>query len=196
MSFAKHIHLSLLATALLAIPAISAADNLIEISNPADFIHKETVEISTYEGDPATGTKTGPQQCFALKAIGDDEGNRWVAFLKKRLQIDSAVRYRFRCSLFAEGEASISVSGGAADAEHQNLCDPAGHTFGYTLKSEDGQAVVKAPTGGWVAMEAIVGPGGETDWPAGAAETNFAINIKAEPGTVVYVKDLSVEEVR
>ena len=56
MNFTKKNYLALLAATLLAAPAISAADNLIEIQDPANFIHKETVEISIYEGDPAKGT--------------------------------------------------------------------------------------------------------------------------------------------
>jgi len=194
MNFTKNHHLALLAAALLAAPAISVADNLIEIQDPTTFIHKETVEISTYEGDPAAGTKTGPQQCFALKAIGDDESNRWVA-MKKQLEIDSAVRYRFRCSLFAEGEDSITVNISIYGGEGL-LCDPNSSPFGYTLKPQEGKALVKGPTDGWVAMEAIVGPGEEMVWPEGAVKINIAINIRTESGTVVYVKDLSVEEMR
>ena len=115
--------------------------------------------------------------------------------MKKQLEIDSAVRYRFRCSLFAEGEDSITVNISIYGGEGL-LCDPTGSPFGYTLKPQEGKALVKGPTDGWVAMEAIVGPGEEMVWPEGAVKINIAINIRTESGTVVYVKDLSVEEMR
>jgi hypothetical protein len=196
MNFSKKNHLALLAGALLAIPGLSVAENLIDIQDPSGFIHKATLEVSIYDGDPAAGTNSGPQQCFAFKAIDVDESNRWAA-MKKRLEIDPSLRYRFRCSVFTDGEALISVLGSAFNEERETLTDPDGRPFVYTLKPEDGKVPIKAPTDGWVLLEVIVGPGEALDWPAGTMRTNFAINItKAEPETVVYVKDLSVEEMR
>ena len=180
---------ALLAAALLSIPAISIAENLVSAEDPLDF-KAYSVEISTYEGDPAAGTKVGPQKCFAVNVTREEGG-----FFKTKhvIEIDPAKRYRLKFSTFSEGEAVIGGYGTCQNDENQEI-QP---YWEYHMKTEEGKPAVHAPTGGWVSMEALVGPGETLEWPPGATKTYMAIGItKAEPGTVVYVKDLSVEEVR
>ena len=180
---------ALLAAALLAIPAISVAENLVSAEDPLDF-KLYSVEMSTYEGDPAAGTKVGPQKCLAVK-VTEEGGTPWF-WPKQMIDIDPAKRYRLKFSTFSEAEAAISCDGTCQDDSNQGV-QP---YWVYGMKAEDGKTKVTAPTGGWVSMEAVIGPGEAVEWPPGAAKTYMAIRIKAEPGTVVYVKDLSAEEVR
>ena len=181
---------ALLAAALLSIPAISIAENLVSAEDPLDFKPNE-VDISTYEGDPAAGTKVGPQKCFEVKVAELGHGNFFRT--KQAIEVDPAKRYRLKFSTFSEAEAVITGHGTCQDIDNQEI-QP---YWAYGMKTEDGKPAVHAPTGGWVLVEALVGPGETLEWPPGATKTYMAIGItKAEPGTVVYVKDLSVEEVR
>jgi len=180
---------ALLAAALLGIPAISVAENLISAEDPIDFRPCD-VEISTYEGDPAAGTKVGPQKCLAVK-VTEDAHDPWLK-TKQMIEIDPGKRYSLKFSTFSEGEAVIEGYGTCQDIDNQEV-QP---YWVYGMKAEDGKTKVTAPTGGWLSMEAVIGPDEAVEWPPAAAKTYMAIRIKAEPGTVVYVKDLSAEDVR
>ena len=184
--------LALVAAALYSIPAISIAENLVSAEDPLDM-KLYSVEMSTYEGDPAAGTKAGPQKCFEVKVTGESGG----FFMPKQLiDIDPGKRYRLRFSAFSEGEAVIFCVGTCKDDSNQEV-QLDGRYWEYRLKAEEGKTTVQSPTGGWVSMEAVIGPGEALEWPPGAAKTYMAIKItKAEPGTIVYVKDMSAEEVR
>jgi hypothetical protein len=182
---------ALLAAALLAAPAACFAENLIAADDPYQFgpFH---VDISSYEGDPATGTKGGPQQCLAVKLLG----TKGYIIPKQMIDIDPTKRYRLRFSIFSEGEARIEANGSCRDAGKQVVRLDEEHGWEYKLKSEDGKKTVVAPTGGWVPMEAVIGPGEEFEWPPEAVKAVLIIWIcDSAPETVVYVKDLSAEEV-
>ena len=180
---------ALLVAALLSIPAISIAENLVSAEDPMDFKPNE-VDISTYEGDPAAGSKVGPQKCFEVRVAELGHGNFFRT--KQAIEIDPAKCYRLKFSTFSEAEAVITGHGTCQDIDNQEV-QP---YWVYGMKAEDGKPKVTAPTGGWVSMEAVIGPGEVLEWPPAAAKTYICIVIKAEPGTVVYVKDLSAEEVR
>jgi len=183
---------ALLAAALLAAPAISVAENLIVTDDPAQF-SPFGVEIDIYEGDPATGTKGGPQQCLAVKM----KVPKGYIIPKQLMDIDPAKRYRLRFSTFSEGEARIEANGSCRDDAKQVVRRDEEHEWEFTLKGEDGKKTVTAPTGGWVPMEVVIGPGEELEWPPEATKAQLIIWIcDTAPETVVYVKDLSAEEVR
>jgi hypothetical protein len=179
---------SLLAAALLAIPAISFAENLVSAEDPSDF-KLCNVDVSIYEGDPAANTKVGPQKCFEVKLTGENEAG-WIR-TKQLIEIEPTKRYRLSFSVFSDAEALIGGHGTCTDDGNQEV-QP---YWAYQTKTEDGKASLKAPTDGWVSMEAIVGPGEKMEWPPSAIKTFIAVTInKAAPGTVVYVKDLIAEE--
>jgi len=180
---------ALLAAALLAIPAISHAENLLSAEDPLDF-KPYAVEISMYDGDPAAGTKVGPAKCLEVKVLETD-GTPWF-WPKQAFDIDPNKRYRLSFSTFSTDDAVISSDGSCRDDANQAV-EP---FWSYGLQAEDGKTkLLQAPTDGWVSMEAIIGPGEKVEWPPNAMKAWIAIRItKAAPGTIVYVKDLKAEE--
>jgi len=187
----------------MALAPMASAENLITNGDASDdvmiFDVPASIEGSIHEGDPAEGGAGGKPRSFALKILAENDGRPIGMSVKKPIFIDYAKSYRFRISFLSQGDGIIVAGGYVHDGESsQPLENADGRVWEYSMKTPDGQSVLKFPSTGWVDMEATVGPEGSSAdffWIPNSLRVGLGFWITAAPGTTVYVTNLSVEEI-
>jgi len=180
---------ALLAAALLFIPAISFAENLLSPEDPASWI-PIGVKITAHEGDPSTSTNAGSGTCLKVEVLANGNG----CFMTKPISIDSTKRYRFGFSIYSEEGAMLvgKVSLVSADGE---VLKPDGVDWNCSTRTGDGETMLLLPSPEWKTMEIVVGPKEAKVWPTDATHVNLGVYLAKSPrGTIIYIKDLRVEQ--
>ena len=189
MKASNKLFVALLAAALLIIPAISFAENLLSPEDPASLIPRG-VEITAHKGDPSTSTNAGSGICLKVEVLANGNG----CFMTKPINLDSTKRYRFGFSIYSKEGANLvgKVSLVSADGE---VLKPDGVDWDCSTRTGDGKTMLLLPSPEWTAMEIVVGPKEEMVWPRDATHVGLGVYLAKSPcGTIIYIKDLRVEQ--
>ena len=185
---------ALLAAALLFIPAVSFAENLLSPEDPASWI-PIGVKITAHEGDPSTSTNAGSGTCLKVEVLANGNG----CFMTKPISIDSTKRYRFGFSIYSEEQAQLVGKVFLVSADGEDLGEvlkPDGAVWNEcSIRTENGKTTILTPSPEWTAMEIVVGPGESKVWPTDATHVSLRVYLaQSTKGASIYIKDLQVEQ--
>ncbi len=141
-----------------------------------------------HEGNPVPGD--GQHQgkfCVAVRI----EGKSGVCISPKQIYVDARKTYRVKMSYYTTSNMSVGAGGYGRDLVRQ-ITDDKGNTWGWSVD-------MKGPVDGWMAAETTIGPpgsGAKYIWPPGVISTFMNLWISGDPGAVLYLDDITWEEVQ
>ncbi len=145
------------------------------------------VTARIYEGNPVPGDREHQGKYCAEITMEKASG---VAVSPRQIYIDPTKKYRVSLRYYTRHNLNASAGGYGRDLTRQ-ITDEKGETWGWGME-------LKGPVDTWTTTETTVGPpgsGARWIWPPGIISTAMNLWMSGDEGSVLYLDDLTWEEI-